>query len=100
MGGWGGQNVPPAIQFADILLLTINYTSPPSFIQIGPKLLKFVIGVVSGWVGPIMIPEENLPFQVIVLVLGSGLGRGRSPVEWGDFPSVRPYVCPPSQSGW
>ena len=24
--------------------------------------------------------------------LGSGPGRGRSPVEWGDFPSVRPYV--------
>ena len=23
---------------------------------------------------------------------GSGPGRGRSPVEWGDFPSVRPSV--------
>ena len=26
--------------------------------------------------------------------LGSGPGRGRSPVEWGDFPSVRTYVRP------
>ena len=27
--------------------------------------------------------------------MGSGPGRGRSPVEWGDFPSVRPSVRPP-----
>ena len=26
--------------------------------------------------------------------LGSGPDRGRSPVEWGDFPSVRPFVRP------
>ena len=26
--------------------------------------------------------------------LGSGPGRGQSPVEWGDFPSVHPYVHP------
>ena len=26
--------------------------------------------------------------------LGSGPGRGRSPVEWGDFPSVRSSVPP------
>ena len=25
---------------------------------------------------------------------GSGPDRGRSPVEWGDFPSVRPFVRP------
>ena len=25
--------------------------------------------------------------------LGSGPDRGRSPVEWGDFPSVRLFVC-------
>ena len=25
---------------------------------------------------------------------GSGPDRGRSPVEWGDFPSVRPSVRP------
>ena len=24
---------------------------------------------------------------------GSGPDRGRSPVEWGDFPSVRTFVC-------
>ena len=27
--------------------------------------------------------------------LGSGPGRGRGPVEWGDFPSVRTSVCTP-----
>ena len=26
--------------------------------------------------------------------LGSGPDRGRSPVEWGDFPSVRSFVRP------
>ena len=26
---------------------------------------------------------------------GSGPNRGQSPVEWGDFPYVRPYVPPP-----
>ena len=50
MGGLGGRNVAPAIPHADILLLTLNYISPPSFIQIRPKLPKFVIWVVSGWV--------------------------------------------------
>ena len=25
---------------------------------------------------------------------GSGPDRGQSPVEWGDFPYVRPYVPP------
>ena len=57
MGGWGGQNVSPAIPYADILLLTLNYTSPPSFIRIGPKLPKFLIwggfgvGREGGWGG-------------------------------------------------
>ena len=54
MGGWGGQNVPPAIQFADIMLFTINHTSPPIFSQIGLKLPKFLIqgGLgVGGWGG-------------------------------------------------
>ena len=27
--------------------------------------------------------------------LGSGPNRGQSPVEWGDFPSVRPSIRPP-----
>ena len=40
----------PAIQFADILLLTIKYTSPPSFSRIGPKLPKFNIWDGFGWV--------------------------------------------------
>ena len=26
---------------------------------------------------------------------GSGPDRGRSPVEWGDFPYVRPSACSP-----
>ena len=26
--------------------------------------------------------------------LGSGPNRGQSPVEWGEIPSVRPYVRP------
>ena len=26
---------------------------------------------------------------------GSGPDRGQSPVEWGDFPSIRLFVCPP-----
>ena len=43
VGGWGGRNAPPAIQFADRLLLTINYTFPGGFSQIGPKLPKFLI---------------------------------------------------------
>ena len=34
--------------------------------------------------------------------LGSGPDRGRSPVEWGDFPSVRTFVPPsgPSSRAW
>ena len=42
-------------------------------------------------------------FEFSLLKQGSGHGRGRSPVEWGDFPSiclsvrlfVRPSVLPP-----
>ena len=25
---------------------------------------------------------------------GSGPDRGRSPVEWGEIPSIRPSICP------
>ena len=32
-------------------------------------------------------------FLVAFLLLGSGPDRGRSPVEWGDFPFVHPFVC-------
>ena len=28
--------------------------------------------------------------------LGSGSDRGRSPVEWGDLPFLRPSIHPPS----
>ena len=57
VGGWGRRNVPPAIPYADILLLTLNYTSPLNFIQIGSKLPKFLIWGdfrvfgVAGWGG-------------------------------------------------
>ena len=33
-------------------------------------------------------------FWIVITFLGSGHDRGRSPVEWGDFPSVRPSVHP------
>ena len=49
IGGWGGQNLSPAKPYADILLLTLNYTSPPILIKIGPKLPKFLFWVVLGW---------------------------------------------------
>ena len=49
---------------------------------------------------------EILPLEVVLMLtkflgstihfgfLGSGPDRGRSPVEWGDFPFVRTYVLP------
>ena len=33
-------------------------------------------------------------YQMVMLFLGSGSNGGRSPVEWGDFPSIRPSVRP------
>ena len=30
--------------------------------------------------------------------LESGLDRGQSPVQWGDFPSVYLYICPSTKS--
>ena len=33
-----------------------------------------------------------LAFIAMLSFLGSGPDRGRSPVEWGDFPSIRLYV--------
>ena len=30
--------------------------------------------------------------KIVFLFLGSGPERGQSPVEWGDFPFVRPFV--------
>ena len=48
-GGWLGWTKRTPSPFADILLLTLNYTSPPSFIKIGPKLPKFLIRGGLGW---------------------------------------------------
>ena len=68
MGGWSAKSYP------NILLHTLNYTSPTNFIQIGPKLPKFYIwggfrvAGVGGWGGlgvPILILEENLAHHVI-----------------------------------
>ena len=59
--GWfrGGFNVPPAKPYADILLFTLNYTYPPNFIQSGSNLLKFLIRVVSGWLGLVKIRSDR-----------------------------------------
>ena len=50
-------------------------------------------------VRPSVCPSVRLSVRPWVrhAFLGSGLGRGRSPVEWGDFPSIRP--SPPSLAG-
>ena len=37
-------------------------------------------------------PRSPLQSRSITVFLGSGPNRGRSPVEWGDFPSVRTFV--------
>ena len=53
----GGLKVAPAITLARVPLITLYHTSPPSFIQIGPKLPKFLtrsgfgVGRESGWGG-------------------------------------------------
>ena len=66
VAGWGGQKVPPAIQFADILLLNINYTSPPSFSQIGLKLPKFLIPAGFGMVGVGLTWAGHFVFLLVV----------------------------------
>ena len=63
MGGWGGLNVPLAMPYADILLLIVNLNSPPSFIQIGPKLPKFDIWGGS-WVGRV-VGRLNIPPSIL-----------------------------------
>ena len=51
VGGWSAKSYP------NILLHTLNYTSPTNFIQIGSKLAKFYIwggfglAGVGGWGG-------------------------------------------------
>ena len=63
MGGWGGLNVPQAMPYADILLLAVNLTSPPSFIQIGLKLPKFDIWGGSG-VGRVVLQAHILLLNI------------------------------------
>ena len=58
----------------------------------------------------VFFSEMVNPFQITCLhadacvgcFLGSGPDRGRSPVEWGEIPSVRPSVRPSIRppSGW
>ena len=39
--------------------------------------------------------ELKLSLKWLPPFLGSGPGKGRSPVEWGETPSIRPYIRPP-----
>ena len=62
----GGLNITqPWLPYADILLLALIHTSPLCFIQIRPKLPKFVIwggfwvGRVKGWGGLIIGQTKN-----------------------------------------
>ena len=61
MGGSGGRNIPPDTPYADILLLTLNYTSPPNFIQIGSKLPVSY----SGWISTIKAFGNNPMFKIV-----------------------------------
>ena len=89
-GGWlGWLNVPAAIRYAKILLVTLNCTSPPSFIQIGPKFPKLVVrggfwvGGVGGWGGINMgLTTHVLLFRCVSpkiykLAHQTGFGGGR-----------------------
>ena len=56
-------------------------------------------GIIGGFHLPIfmsiLLEMRSLPRpRFNRFFLGSGPGRGRSPVEWGDFPFVRLSVCP------
>ena len=46
----------------------------------------------SSAVYPALFNDKNEKFQF----LGSDPDRGRSPVEWGDFPSVHSFVHTPA----
>ena len=64
--------------------------------SVGPSvtLLKFLP---KGYLNCIKAPAHPYATNAVVytaLFLGSGPDRGRSPVEWGDFPYVRPSVRP------
>ena len=55
---------------------------PRERVRVGPQFLASV-----------EFESRSQVFDVVSF-LGSGPDRGRSPVEWGDFPYVRPYVRP------
>ena len=60
-----------------------------------PKLTLIAISLLFN-VANLAIYGHFVPFLAILAMLsflGSGPDRGRSPVEWGDFPSVCLYVC-------
>ena len=44
--------------------------------------------------------DHLMPLGYLFFFLGSGPDRGRSPVEWGDFPSVRTFVRPSIPPLW
>ena len=44
--------------------------------------------------GPLPKKDKHNFSPMVIWFLGSGPDRGRSPVKWGDFPYVCPYVCP------
>ena len=53
--GWGSDlNMAPGAPNSILLLVILNYTSPPIFIKIGPKLAKLALGVVFGVVGRVV----------------------------------------------
>ena len=49
MGRGSGLNMAPGTPNFILLLVILIYTSPPIFMEIGPKFPKFAIGVVFGW---------------------------------------------------
>ena len=51
----------------------------------------FVSGYLSVYSGVYLC--VYFKYVSMILFLGSGPDRGRSPVEWGDFPYVRSSVC-------
>ena len=68
----------------DILpLMVLKWNTPPS----GTKWSAVPLPCLT-------ITSQIVGFKFFGLEQGSGPGRGQSPVEWGDFPSVRPFVRP------
>ena len=62
---------------------------PPKQHYIPPKLSIFPKRPQS-WPTFVDVMQPQVPIPATFL--GSGPDRGRSPVEWGDFPFVRPFV--------